>query len=185
MYWLIAALAIIVGLMSAGLIWGVIRIRRNGALAIERSHHVELEDIELLANECVQIFESKLESFLDLQSWQSSAQTIDRAFKDKRALKGAFEKDGFYWYAVLPLGAFLGELLRMHANHTWEKAASEAPSMVVHTSVGDSWIYPFEKIVKHLAVVDQGDIEAFVAAAVAISKAAPASSPSPPSSAGS
>jgi len=118
------------------------------------------------------VFEKKLGSRLDLGNCDETAQKLDDAFKDGYKLKQAFARDGFYWHFVKPVGACLGELLRLHAGHEWIKEAGEAPQMKVRLKEGESTVYPFDKVFKQLAVGESGDLVAFVEFAKTVDRVA-------------
>jgi len=123
---------------------------------------VELADIEPLARECVEVFRKKLGLVLDLDDGNAAAEKLDAAFRDRTKLKGAFAKDGFYWYFVKPVGAALGELLRQHARHEWQKLPGKAPHMEIMLQDGSSEAYPFDKVMQQATTGDAGDLIAYV-----------------------
>ncbi len=127
-----------------------------------------MAEIEALANECVDVFQRKLNVRLDLNDCDDTAQKLDDAFRDIFKLKGAFAQDDFYWHFVKPVGACLGELLRRHAAHEWIKQPDEAPTMRISLKDGFSDVFPFEKVINHAMGGDPSDLVAYVAFAQAI-----------------
>ena len=63
---------------------------------------------------------------------------------------------------MLPVGAFLGELLRVHVNGTWR--ASELGGIELEIPVGDesAQTFPFHKVIKHVTLGDPGDVYAYL-----------------------
>jgi hypothetical protein len=162
MIWVLCIIGVLIGLFAALFVWGMLRVRAGGRMAILKAQELKVSDIDRLVHECVKVFDQKLAVQLDLDRWEDAAKKLDAAFIDKQRLKSAFEREGFYWYFVLPVGACLGELLRRHARHEWKRRAGEAPHMEVQVSDGVSEIHPFEKVVKHAQLGDPGDLFAYV-----------------------
>ena len=164
MIWVLSIIGGLVGLFLLTFVWGVLHIRQSQRQALAEIRRVELNQIEGLARECVEVFQSKLGVQLNLDDCDDSAQKLDDAFRDVIKLKKAFARDDFYWYFVLPVGACLGELLRRHAKHEWRKQPGEAPFMEIQLKDGNSQVFPFEKAIKQAGFgVDPGDLVAYVA----------------------
>jgi hypothetical protein len=154
------------------LLWGMLHFRQSKRKALDAVRRIELAEIEPLCRECVQVFERKLGVLLNLNDCEDAAQKLDDAFRQPYQLKGAFERPGFYWYFVKPVGACLGELLRRHARHEWRKQAGGAPFMEVTLKGGQSQAFPFEKVIKQVAAGEPGDLVAYVAFARTVEKVA-------------
>jgi hypothetical protein len=168
MVWALYIAGGLVGLFALLLLWGLLRLRHGRNQALAEVKRIELADLEPLARECVQVFQSKLGVRLDLGDCEDAAQKLDDAFGDRTRLKDAFAREGFYWYFVKPVGACLGELLRRHARHEWRKNPDEAPFLEVAVNGGHSEAYPFEKVIKQSVVGGPGDLVAYVAFARAL-----------------
>jgi hypothetical protein len=163
MMWVLYIGGGLVALFLLLLAWGVLRVLAGRRQARAESASIELPEIEPLARECVEVFRKKLGLLLDLENCEAAAEKLDAALADRPKIKDAFEKDGFYWYFVKPVGAALGELLRRHARHEWRKNPGEPPHMEVTIPAGTSETYPFEKIIKQATTGEPGDIIAYVA----------------------
>lgn len=102
---------------------------------------------------------------LDLQQLEASARILSDRIDQTSEIKGAFARDHLYWYFVLPVGAYIGELIRIHAGGVWEPdeqgglkmtiALSDKPDDVATT-------YPFHKAIKQVTLGDKGDLYAFL-----------------------
>ncbi|HMF15372.1 MAG TPA: hypothetical protein VKE94_23820 [Gemmataceae bacterium] len=152
----------LVALFVLLLFWGFLHKRHSKQKALEAILQLELGEIEPLTRECAEVFERKLGVRLNLDDCDDAAQKLDDAFRDPVKLKGAFERPGFYWYFVKPIGACLGELLRRYAKHEWRKQTSKAPFMEVRVKGGASQVFPFEKVIKQVESGEPGDLVAYV-----------------------
>jgi hypothetical protein len=152
------------------LVWGMVRIRRSTRQALREVERVRVADIGPLAKECTDVLAAKLGVQIDTADCDDAARKLDQVFRDKFRLKGAFAKEDFYWYLVKPVGALLGELLRLHADHEWVKEEGKAPFMRWRVKDGESTVWPFEKVIKHITVGDPGNLEAYVVGGRTIAK---------------
>lgn len=160
--WLYLILGIVL-LLVGGFIWGLMRLRHGYAQSELEIAKVRLEEIPALAHRCVDVFRDSFNETLDLDDFETSARNLSARLDEHESLKVPFATDDYYWRFVLHTGAFLGEMLRVHAGGTW--AVDEhggAPIMKVATSNGDVTTYPFDKILKHMQVGGRGDIYAFL-----------------------
>jgi hypothetical protein len=162
MVWLLYGLAAIFVLFVAAVFWGIVRIRQSVSQASAAIASIELGEIDRLAQECVDVFDRKLGVRLDVDDWQQSAAALDDAFRRKDKLVEAFERPDLRWYFVKPVGAFLGELLRRHADHRWQAEENGAPSMIRMIGEGSLQSFPFEKVIKQATLGEQGDLLAYV-----------------------
>jgi hypothetical protein len=162
MVWVLSIVGGLVLLFAVLMLWGVLHLRQSRRRALDAVRQIELGEVESLARECVGVFERKLGIRLSLDDCEDAAQKLDDAFLDRYKLKGAFERQDFYWYFAKPVGACLGELLRRHANHQWRKRPGEAPFMEVKLKDGDSQVFPFEKVIKQIESGEPGDLVAYV-----------------------
>lgn len=171
MFWVLFIGGVVVSLFGLFVLWGIVLLRRSQDKAFEEIQNIELADIEPLARECIEVFQRELGIHLNMDNCEDAARKLDDAFHDSTRLKAAFERDDYYWRFVEPMGACLGELLRLHAKHEWRKEADEAPYMEVVLRDGSSQTYPFEKVIKQAQGGAPGDIVAYVAFARTIEHA--------------
>ena len=152
----------IVLLFALFVLWGLLHLRQSERKALEAVSQIEPGEIDLLTQQCIEVFERKLGVRLNLDDCQDTARKLDDTFRDPFKLKGAFAKDDFYWHFVKPVGACLGELLRRHAKHQWRKQAGEMPFMEFEFKDGESRAFPFEKVIKQIKSGEPGDLVAYV-----------------------
>jgi hypothetical protein len=180
---MVGGVAVIFGVL---LVWGLLHQRGSQRVAAEKIKEIELAEIPGLAKECVDVFKNKLGIDLDLNDLENAAEQIDEALQDVSKLKGPFAKDDCYWHFVRTVGAFIGELLRIHAKHVWVKRHGEAPHMECSFSsqslaavsrdlepieTGMSETCPFDKVLSiasQLSSSEPGDVYAYIAAAKAL-----------------
>lgn len=168
MVWVSSIIGVLVATVAVLLIWGMLRLRHGARIALLEAGTIEVAAIGPLAEECVETFQSAFDIQLDLHNCDDAVAKLDAAFLDKRRLKDAFARDDNYWYFALPVGAALGELLRLHARHEWRKQPGQAPYMVARLADSESEVWPFEKAIKHAQVGEQGDLMAYVTFAVSL-----------------
>jgi hypothetical protein len=172
MIWLLYIGGGLLALFCLLLLWGYLHLRASRRQAVAEIQRIELAEIEPLAKECVSVFQKKFGVLLNPDDCEDSARKLDEAFRDSARLKGAFDREGFYWYFVKPTGAFLGELLRRHANHEWRKTPGQPPTMVVQFEDGSSEVSPFKKVIKQIDFSEPGDLIAYVVFARNVERAA-------------
>lgn len=161
LYAAIALLALVLLLFA----WGVARLRRGTAQAFAAARAVDIDRVPSLVEECIAGF-AGMGRTLALDDPDAAAALLDQAMsRDLTRLKLAFARPGFDWYFVLPLGAALGELLRLHAGGRWEPADGGGLCIVLPLGEGTATAHPFEKIAKHGAASAPGDLLAYLAAA--------------------
>lgn len=156
-FWVFAG---IVALAVAGFVWGYVRLKRNSTRLAEAIAAVKLEEIPTLAGTCAHVFASKLERPLDASDPLECVRTLDRTIPTLECWS-AFSRSDLEWAYVLHCGAYLGELLRMHAGGRWEMSADGGPEMVMGEGEGLVRTWPFEKILKHRMQGDPGDLIAY------------------------
>lgn len=158
--WIIAG---IVAVLVGGFAWGVVRLRRGQSQAQEAIASVKIEEIAGLCEECVEGFKEHFGETLDLHAFEESAQTFSARLDNHESLKEPFSIDTFYWRFVLNTGAFLGEMLRVHAGGEWSyDDDGGAPVMKITVGEGKVTVFPFDKILKHVQIGDPGDMYAFL-----------------------
>jgi hypothetical protein len=172
MYWALSIAAAFLLLFAVAMVWGGIHLRHSRKKAQQEIARIDLADIEPLTKECVKVFQQRLGVRLNLNDCEDTAQKLDDAFRDMYKLKGAFARERFYWYFVKPVGACLGDLLRLHARHEWFKEPGQPPGMRLRLLNGESTVSPFEKVMKHSMGGEPGDLLAYVTFAREMDRAA-------------
>lgn len=157
----------VIGSIGLTFFWGIRSLRRNSEQAQQEILKLTLADVGRLADECRTVFREKLCVDLKLENFEESAKLLSHHVDDL-SLKKALSKDDFWWYFVLPVGALLGELLRVHAGAEWKPSAEGGLEMEIPVKGGGATTYPFEKILKQATVGDKGDLYAYLKAAVQI-----------------
>ncbi len=152
-------------LLIIGLIWGVIHLRQSQRVAAEAIAGVGIDQIPALREECQRVFQQAFGQTLSLDRLESSAQLLSDRLDDVETLKRAFAKPGFYWYFVLPVGAYLGELMRAHAHGEWRQSDEGGVEMRVPVAGDFATTYPFDKVLKHASIGGKGDILAYLMSA--------------------
>lgn len=154
----------VVALVVIVFVWGILHLRHSEKVALREIAQVRLEQIPALCQECISGFREHFEETLDLDEFETTAKTLSDRLDDSESLKKAFAKDAFYWYFVLPTGAFLGELLRSRVGGDWALAEEDDGAPELHLRVGEEAVttFPFDKIVKQVTIGDPGDIYAYL-----------------------
>jgi hypothetical protein len=163
----------IVGLLMLVFVWGFLHLRQSQRTAYDAIGRVTVDQVPALRDECERVFREEFEQTLSLGNLEPSAQILSDRLDDVESLKQAFAKPNFYWYFVLPLGAFLGELMRTHARGEWH--ASEEGGVELRVPMGSSsedhaTTYPFEKVMKQVTMGDKGDIYAYLLSATQLNE---------------
>lgn len=149
--------------VAAGLFaWGLLHLRGSVRAAERAIAAVTLERIEPLARECEQVFREKFGEALDLADLEASARRLSARVDDNAAIKAAFAKPDLYWHFVLPVGAYVGELMRVHAGGVWKATADGAPEMTIAAGGGEVTTYPFDKVIKQATLGADGDLYAYL-----------------------
>jgi len=141
-------------LFAVIMVWGILHKRQSQRTAAASIRAIELSEIPALAQECVAVFAREFSIQLDLNDVEDAAQKMDDALQDVSKLKDAFAKDDFYWYFVKPVGAFLGELMRIHARHVWIKNPGQTPLMTCALAKAKSGDGDYVVVNEDLAIVD-------------------------------
>lgn len=149
---------------------GISQLRKNYRIASQKVLEVKLDDIDKLKEECLSTFESKLGTKLDVDDFEGSSKIISDMLDNSEALIKAFHKDEFAWYFVLPVGAFTGELFRLHVNAVWKESEEGGMLMEIPVQDGGVTIFPFDKIIKQITSGDKGDMHAYFKNSKEISK---------------
>jgi len=168
MNWLLYGLIGVV-LIIAFLAWGFLRITRRTADAAKLIRTVEAKDISDLVQECRRVCSEKLGTTLKLGDLENSAQALDYVLEPKQRtrMKTAFEIPGHSGRFVLPLGAFIGELVRTHNPESrWVSRSGGGLAMDIPQGTQTLTMHPFDKVLKHAATGEVGEILAYIQVAV-------------------
>jgi hypothetical protein len=147
------------------LAWGFIHITRRTADAAAALGHVEEHQIHSLVEECIRICDQKLGTGLDLHNFAGSAENLDFLLEPKRRMrtKTAFEIPDHTGRFVLPLGAFLGELVRTHVpGSRWVPRKGGGLAMEIPQSGETLTMHPFDKVLKHAATGKEGELLTYI-----------------------
>jgi hypothetical protein len=158
---LVSILAGLLVIAVALFVWGSQRLHLHGRQLADALGAVELEAIPGLAGTCAHVFASKLGTPLDSSDPIACARALDEAVRSLRGV-GAFARPDLEWAYVVHCGAYLGELVRLHAGGRWERQPDGAPGLVVEHGEAAIRLWPFEKILKHRMQGDAGDLVAYV-----------------------
>jgi hypothetical protein len=156
-------------LLVAGFVWGYVRIRKRQADAIRHIMCVTAEEVPALAVECLSVFQSKLGKNLNLDDVETAVSILDESLEQKNRMgtMTVFERPGHPGWFVKPMGAFLGELIRKHADGRWTPADGGGLAMVIGEEPNQMTIHPFDKIDKQRWSGGPGDLVAYVQVAMA------------------
>jgi hypothetical protein len=168
MNWLLIFLA---GLLAvvAFLVWGFVRITRRAKDAAALLTKVEQRDIPALVNECIQVCRERLGTTLSVEDLENSVEALDYVLEpsQRKRMKTAFEIPGHPGRFVLPLGAFLGELVRKHSpGAQWIRRDGGGLAMEIPQGGATLTMHPFDKVLKHGATGAAGEILAYVNVAI-------------------
>jgi len=161
--WLFTVVLVIITVF----LWGLRRLRRSVREVQKAIAKVTPSDIRNLSDECQQVVFAKFSERLSLNDLEGSATILSKRIDDQ-SFKSAFMKDDFWWYYVLPIGAYLGELLRVHANAEWKTSEEGGMEMTLSVKGGTATIFPFEKILKQASSGAKGDLYAYIKTAVGL-----------------
>ncbi len=160
-----AAVAAILVIVVALFTWGVVRLRRNADRLHAAMRALSVDEIPELAGQCAHVFASRLESPLDSSDPLACARALDRLVPTLPCAS-AFARPELQWAYVLHCGAYLGELIRMHAGARWQAHDDGAPGLVMQHGEITIQLWPFDKILKHRMQGEPGDLAAYVRVAL-------------------
>lgn len=166
---------VLLSLLFIGAVWGVARIKKRQADLHSLVRSVSAEQVSELAQECVSGFGKSLGKTLAYDNPEASTLILDEAWSQTGRMNcmAAFERPDHRGWFVLPMGAFLGELIKRHVSARWIPAEGGGLAMVIGEGHATMTIHPFDKISKQLWVGDKGDLLAYVKAAIDGPKAMP------------
>ena len=168
MSWLLYVLIGVV-VIIAFLVWGFFRITRRTANAAKLILTVEAKDVSALAQECMRVCSEKLGTTLKLADLENTSQALDYVLEPKQRtrMKNAFEIPGHSGRFVLPLGAFIGELVRTHNPESrWVPRSGGGLAMEIPQGTQTLTMHPFDKVLKHAATGNEGEIHEYIRVAV-------------------
>ncbi len=148
-------------------VWGLMRLRKCVREVNNAIVKVQPSDIGPLADECQRVVFQKFAEHLSLSDLEGSARIISKRVAD-HSFRDAFHKDDFWWYYVLPVGAYLGELMRTHAKAEWRVSEEGGMEMSIPVEGGAATIFPFDKVLKQITSGDPGDLHAYINSAVGL-----------------
>ena len=161
------------GLILTGVLFAAVMIQiRLATSAAERAiERVRLDQIQSLSQECIVGFANAFDIRLDLDDFEESARALSGQMDQGDMMRKPFAKEDFELYCVLPLGAFMGELLRVHANGSWRSAESGGLELLIPNGEETFRIQPFQRVLEHLRAADApGSIYAALDAARQLEK---------------
>jgi hypothetical protein len=161
-WWILGIGAAFALLFVVMLVWGVLHLRGSVRAAEQAIARVTLDRVEPLARECERVFRERFGETLVLADLEAAATCLSTRLDDLDAMKAAFAKDDLYWHVVLPVGAYVGELLRMHAGGRWRASAEGGLEMTIVAGEGEATTYPFDKVLKQATMGDKGDLVAYL-----------------------
>ena len=97
----------IVALAVAFVVWATVGMRKGVAQASEAVRKLRVADIASLVGDGKGRLATEYGIVLDLANREAAAKALDGIFDDRVKLRDAFEKDGFRWRFVLPVGRTL------------------------------------------------------------------------------
>jgi hypothetical protein len=171
------AITVIV-LFGAFFLWGVARLRKRNAKVAALIKGLRIGDINHLLAEGKERLAKVYGLTIDFADVEGAAKNIDSLFLNRTKLENAFRKPGFDWYFVFPVGALIGEFIRINAKGVW-KESPEGLMMDIPVRDGAATCYPFEKVLKQVNQGDKGDMYAFLISSTQLSTIDPAHDPSP------
>jgi hypothetical protein len=161
MIYIAIGLAVAIGF----LIWGFVHITRRTADAAAAIASVEEHQIRTLVEECIHIADTKLGTGLELANLEGSAENLDFMLEPKQRMrtKGAFETSVHTGHFVLPIGAFIGELIRRHnPGAKWIPRKGGGLAMDIPQGNTTLTMHPFDKVLKHGATGKEGELLAYI-----------------------
>lgn len=160
---------VVAGLLGTGVLWGSLRIRKRRKDAEELIRTVTTDELPALVSECISIFSTKLGQSLSLEDPERAAQLLDAALDAKMQMGAvfAFEREEHWGWFVKPMGAFLGELIRIHAKGRWSPADGGGLCLIIGDEALQMTMHPFDKILKQHQIGDRGDLVTYTMMAIA------------------
>lgn len=156
----------VVGIVVAVFAGGILHLRNSQKVAYEHILRVKLDDVDRLRQECEEGFRRHFSEELSLADYERSAQLLSARLDDSASLKTAFGREDFYWYFVLPVGAYIGELLRVHAKGEWKEAEGGGLKLEIPVAGEPATTHPFDKVMKQVTSGDRGDLYAYFMSAL-------------------
>jgi hypothetical protein len=169
MLWTVVIVLVVFLVIAA--VWGVLHLRHSQKVAVEAIGKLGLDDIGALRAACEAVFKQAFGETLALEDYEGSARLLSARLDKVESLKRAFARPDFYWYFVLPTGAYLGELLRVHVRGQWQPSAEGGLEIRVPVGDGVATTYPFEKILKQATIGGKGDLYAYLMSATQLERA--------------
>lgn len=154
-------LLLVAAAMLAGFLgWGAWLLRRNLGDSLQRLALVDPGQIPALAEECRRTVRERLKIDLDPRDPDEAARVLDELVLAGR-LRPLFRVDGYEMRYAEPVGAYLGELIRRHADAEWGDDPL-GPRLVVRTADGSTDVHPFLLAARHHTHGTPGQLHAYV-----------------------
>ena len=138
LYSIVGVVAVLVAMLILSTVWEKQKTKRE-------FKKLKIDDIQPLIQECIRTFKEKLGLELDLNNLDSCTVTLDDKVNTD-ALREAFAKKGLNWYFVLPVGAFVGELILRHRKAGWQEEEDGSLSIWIKDGEEEKTIHPFEMV---------------------------------------
>lgn len=151
-------------LLAGFLGWGVWLLRQNVGGSMQRLALVEVSSVPALAEECRRTIRAQLKIKLDLRDPDAAARTLDELVLAGR-VRPLFKAEGYELRYAEPVGAFLGELIRRHADAEWREDVL-GPTLMVQGAEGIREMQPFVAAVRHHTHGRPGQLHAYVMDAI-------------------
>lgn len=158
---LTTALLAVAALFGALFLWGLLRLRRGSRQSAAAIRRLRVAEIAALVAEGHAGLARGYALTLDLADRTAAAEHLDRVCRDRMKLKNTFARDGFYWRFALPLGALVGEHLRLHARGEW-RDSPEGPVLALPLADGTATCHPFAQVLQHVRRGAPGDLAAYL-----------------------
>jgi hypothetical protein len=155
-------------MVGAFLAWGVARLRRKNAEVTSLLRRLKIGDVNHLMGEAKERLLKCYGLTIDLKDREAAAKALSGLFDDKAKLESAFAKKKTSWYFVFPVGAMVGEYIRIHANGIW-KSDADGLYMEIPIKDGTATCYPFDKVLKQYNQGERGDLYAFLISSTELS----------------
>ena len=125
---------------------------------------VREDQVPELAQECVDVFRVKLRKQISLDEPDAAAAALDDSLRHANLIttQTAFERPGHRGWFVLPMGAFLGELVKKNAGGSWIPAEGGGLALIIRNGEVEATLHPFDKILKQDWTGSPDDLIAYV-----------------------
>lgn len=154
-------LVLIVEACIAAMAWAYLRFRarkKHIRQALANVALISLADIRSMSTECIRVFHEQGVPIRFEDKVEDTIEVLDAAIRSDKFVK-AFAQPEFPLYFALPVGAFLGELIRMQTGATWSGTSEFGPVLAVRTSTADWDLYPLQAVLLHRLTGKKGELK--------------------------